>query len=46
MWDRAQGYDMPLDLFFRKYANKEVDEEWLRRFNYNEPYRRRKCKKL
>lgn len=45
MWDRAQDYDMPLDLFFRKYADKKVDEEWLRRFNYNEPYRRRKHKK-
>ena len=45
MWDRAQAYEMPLDLFFRKYADKEVDEEYLRRFNYNEPYRRRKCEK-
>lgn len=42
MWDNAQDYDMPIDLFVRKYEDKEVDEEWLRRFHYNEPHRRRK----
>lgn len=42
MWDNAQDYDMPIDLFVRKYEDKEVDKEWLRRFHYNEPHRRRK----
>ena len=27
-------------------TDKEIDEEYIRRLNYNEPYRRRKCKKL
>ena len=42
MWDNAEGYDMPINLFVRKYKDREVDEEWLRRFHYHEPYRRRK----